>query len=305
MSHDHDKGLAEDLRTMVSGMAQRRRVLSLLALAGVGTALAACGGSGETGAGGSGGGGAGGGGAGGGGAGGAGGMAGAGGAGTGGTGTTSSTTNDGVCAQIPPETAGPYPGDGTNGPNALALTGIVRSDITSSIAGASGVAEGVPLTVTLNVVNLKDGCAGLAGYAVYLWHCDADGNYSMYSAAAADENYLRGVQETDENGNVTFTTIFPGCYAGRWPHIHFEVYSSLAAATSGKNSIATSQLAFPEDICDEVYAGSGYPQSAQNLAMLSLTTDMVFADSYSLQVAEMGGSVAGGLKATLEVGVSG
>src|SRR4051812_8868074 len=52
------------------------------------------------------------------------------------------------CAKIPEETQGPYPGDGSNGANALAISGIVRSDIRSSIGGASGVADGVPLTVT-------------------------------------------------------------------------------------------------------------------------------------------------------------
>jgi protocatechuate 3,4-dioxygenase beta subunit len=38
------------------------------------------------------------------------------------------------------------------------------------------------------------------------------------------ESYLRGVQVTDSNGQVTFTTIYPACYSGRWPHIHFEVF---------------------------------------------------------------------------------
>lgn len=80
----------------------------------------------------------------------------------------------------------------------------------------------------------------IAGYAVYIWHCDRAGNYWMYSAAAASENYLRGVQETAEDGTVTFTTIFPACYSGRWPHIHFEVYPSLGVASSGASKVATS-----------------------------------------------------------------
>src|SRR5687768_12031172 len=82
-----------------------------------------------------------------------------------------------TCSTIPEETAGPYPGDGSNGANALALTGIVRSDIRASIAGASGVAEGVLLTITLKVVDSSASCAPLAGYAVYLWHCDREGRY--------------------------------------------------------------------------------------------------------------------------------
>jgi hypothetical protein len=84
-----------------------------------------------------------------------------------------------------------------------------------------------------------------AGATVYLWHCDRDGNYSMYSSGMTPENYLRGVQEADADGVVTFTTIFPGCYDGRMPHVHFEVYPTLAKAASAANRIKTSQFTFP------------------------------------------------------------
>ena len=145
---------------------------------------------------------------------------------------TGTGTGTGACsARIPQETAGPYPGDGSNGPNVLGLTGVVRSDIRSSFAGLSGTADGVPLTLVLTIVSSST-CAPLAGQAVYLWHCDRPGRYSLYSSGVTNQNYLRGVQEADGSGVVTFTTIFPGCYAGRWPHIHFEVYPSLAAARS-------------------------------------------------------------------------
>ena len=88
----------------------------------------------------------------------------------------------------------------------------------------------------------------------------------MYSEAVADENYLRGVQEADDDGKLTFTTVFPACYAGRWPHIHFEVYESLDAATSASDKLRTSQLALPQDVCETVYATEGYEQSVSNLA---------------------------------------
>src|SRR4029453_1536909 len=126
--------------------------------------------------------------------------------------------------------AGPLPGDGSNGPNALTQSGVVRSDIRSSFAGLSGTADGIPLTIMLTIVSAST-CAPLPGYAVYVWHCSREGLYSLYSPGVTDQNYLRGVQETDANGQVTFTSIFPACYSGRWPHIHFEVYPSLAAAT--------------------------------------------------------------------------
>ena len=168
--------------------------------------------------------------------------------------TTPTTTATGGCSAIPAETAGPYPGDGTNTANgsvanALALSGIVRSDIRSSLGGLVGTAAGVPLTVTLTLVNSAASCALLPGYAVYLWHCDQAGRYSMYSSGVTNQNYLRGVQVSDGNGQVTFQTVFPGCYSGRWPHIHFEVFRSLAAASSGANDILTSQLALPQAVC--------------------------------------------------------
>ncbi|RKH06589.1 dioxygenase [Corallococcus sp. CA053C] len=208
------------------------------------------------------------------------------------------------CSQIPQETAGPYPGDGSNGANALVLSGIVRSDLRSSIAGASGVAEGVPLTVTLTLVDSSDGCTPLAGHAIYLWHCDRAGLYSMYSSGVTQENYLRGVQETDSEGRVTFTSIFPACYSGRWPHIHFEVYPSLGAATSSGNKLATSQLALPEDVCDEVFATTGYSQSVRNLGQISLSSDNVFRDGVSSQLASVTGNTSDGYFATLVVGIT-
>jgi len=206
-----------------------------------------------------------------------------------GTGADAATTS---CSAIPEETAGPYPGDGTNGANALALSGIVRSDIRTSLGGATGVAAGVPVTFAIALVDATT-CAPLAGYAIYLWHCDRDGNYSMYSPAIVGESYLRGVQVTDASGQVTFSSIFPGCYDGRWPHVHFEVYPTLASATNGANKLATSQMAMPKATCDVVYATTGYASSATNLGRVSLATDMVFADGATLQIPTITGDVNG------------
>jgi protocatechuate 3,4-dioxygenase beta subunit len=204
--------------------------------------------------------------------------------------------------EIPEETAGPYPGDGSNGPDVLSESGVVRSDITTSFGSASGVADGVPLTLRFKVYDLTgDDVTVLSGAAVYAWHCDRDGAYSMYDGDAVAENYLRGVQESDADGWVEFTTIFPGCYAGRWPHVHFEVYESLDAATSVTNKLRTSQLAFPQDVCEQVYATSGYEASVGNLAGVSLESDGIFSDGYSLQMATMKGAVGSGLTATLNV----
>lgn len=217
---------------------------------------------------------------------------------------TSASGSDASCATIPEETAGPYPGDGSNGPDVLSQSGVVRSDIRSSFGSSSGVAAGIPLTIKLTIQDQANSCAPLAGAAVYLWHCDRDGNYSLYSQAVTNENYLRGVQEADSSGVVTFTSIFPACYSGRWPHIHFEVYPSLAKATDQGNKIATSQIALPKDTCDTVYATDGYSQSVTNMARVSLASDNVFGDDGGVhELGTISGSIDNGLTVELAVPV--
>ena len=223
------------------------------------------------------------------------------------SGTSAATSGTGVaeCATIPEETAGPFPGDGTNGPDVLNQSGVVRADIRSSFGSSTTLASGVPLTIRLAILDIAQSCAPIDGAAVYLWHCDQAGRYSLYSSSAQSENYLRGVQAAGADGIVTFTSIFPACYSGRWPHIHFEVYPSLEKATNAGNKIATSQVALPEDICNQVYATSGYEQSVQNLGRVSLETDDVFADDGGVhELAAVTGSVEKGYAIALTVPVS-
>jgi protocatechuate 3,4-dioxygenase beta subunit len=204
--------------------------------------------------------------------------------------TATATSSGSGCIADPTETAGPYPADGTNTAsgstsNALTASGIVRSDIRSSFIGTTTVATGVQIVLTLTLVNVNASCAPLAGYAVYLWHCDRNGNYSLYSTPT--ESYLRGVQVTDANGQVTFTTIYPACYDGRWPHMHFEIFSSLANATGGKYSVLTSQLAMPAALCTTIYADTTtYPSSETNFARVSLSSDNVFGDNSTAQLTQ-------------------
>ena len=270
--HEHDRGLSHDLPTLLS----RRRLLGVFGGAGA-LALAGCGiADSPTPA---------------------------------ATPTTPTTSASGATSasaateEIPEETAGPFPGDGSNGINVLTASGIVRSDLTTSFGGASGEAAGVPLTVRLTVLDTGNGSAPLAGAAVHLWHCDIEGRYSLYDDSIKNENYLRGVQETSDSGVVSFTTIYPAAYAGRWPHMHFEVYPSLDAATTAGGKLRTSQLALPEESNDLVYATAGYQTSVRNMQGSSLATDNVFRDGWSLQLAKVTGDVPSGLTATLNVPV--
>lgn len=216
---------------------------------------------------------------------------------------TSTAAASGPLTEVPDETGGPFPADGSNGVNVLDDSGIVRSDIRSSFGSSSVVAEGVPLTIELTVRDAATGSA-LVGAGVYLWHCDRDGNYSLYSDGLEDVNYLRGVQETDAMGTARFTSIYPACYTGRWPHIHFEVYSDVTNAVAAGPIVKTSQIALPEEVNALVYATSGYEQSVQNVSQVSLAGDNVFRDDGGIhQIATMSGSAANGYTAALTIGV--
>jgi len=221
------------------------------------------------------------------------------------TGTATPTLTRAIAecgVEIPQETAGPYPGDGSNGPNVLEASGVVRRDITASVGTASAKAEGIPLTFTLTLLDNANDCAPMAGAAVYAWHCDRDGKYSMYDSSLRNENYLRGVQEADANGQVTFTSIFPAAYSGRWPHIHFEVFESMNNATAAGQVLAVSQIALPKAACDDVYATPGYEKSITNMTRTTLKSDNVFGDDGGIyQLATMSGSAAAGYTAGLNV----
>ncbi|WP_432546277.1 dioxygenase family protein [Kineococcus sp. SYSU DK004] len=214
------------------------------------------------------------------------------------------TTSAGALTEIPDETAGPYPADGSNGPDVLEESGVVRSDIRSSFGTAGGTAQGVPMTLTLDVVDVVGGDVPREGAAVYVWHCDREGRYSMYSEGVEDENYLRGVQVVGADGKVRFTSVFPACYSGRWPHVHFEVYPDLDSTADEANAVAISQVALPQDVCGTVYATSGYEASVANLAQVSLESDNVFGDDGGeRQLATVTGDVSSGYAVSLTVPV--
>ena len=197
------------------------------------------------------------------------------------TGTTTTTGTTGGCAVAPSETVGPYP----------SLVDLVRSDIRE---GRSGV----PVALTITVVNAASGCSPVSGAVVDVWQCDAEGRYSEYAQPGYDgrgQTFLRGLQTTDAAGRVTFTTVYPGWYAGRATHIHVEV-------TVNGRSVKVTQIAFPESVNAAVYGTGVY--AARGTNPTSNTRDMVFSDSLASELATVTGSAAGGYTATFTVGVS-
>jgi protocatechuate 3,4-dioxygenase beta subunit len=169
-----------------------------------------------------------------------------------------------------------------------------RSDITESVQ------TGVPFTLTLTLVNVNDSCTPLSGIEVYIWHCNKDGEYSGYSSTEngnhTGETWLRGVQSTDSDGNVTFTTIYPGWYGGRITHIHLRAYM-------GNNLEVTTQLAFPEAITTAVYNTSLYT-NGQNTSVASNAADHVFSDGTTYQLLTLTGNTTNGYVGTLEIGIA-
>jgi protocatechuate 3,4-dioxygenase beta subunit len=181
------------------------------------------------------------------------------------------TASAGGCSVSPSETAGPFP---TKNPTAFAIKDI-KSDRT-----------GTPLTMNITIQNVKDNCNPLAGAFVDVWQCDKDGNYSEYGSLTS-VHFLRGRQTTDSNGVAAFTTVFPGWYPGRAPHIHVHVFNA-----SGKSLLVT-QIAFPTDVCDTVYttATTLYTKGKQDT---SNTRDGIFSDSLAAQLGSVTGSVSAG-----------
>jgi protocatechuate 3,4-dioxygenase beta subunit len=224
---------------------------------------------------------------------------------------TATAADGSTCIKDPIETNGPYPADGTNSKNGSAVnvltqSGIMRRDIRPSFGdGMTAVADGVLLQLTISLVDVGKECAALAGHVVYIWHCDADGKYSLYDLTTS--NYLRGAGITDDKGMITFTTIFPGCYDGRWPHIHFEIFASAQKSANGADSLLTSQFAIPEDVCKVIYTDPRYPNGLTNLTATTLDKDGVFGDNTAEQKAAMTLKITGdatmGLAATAVVGV--
>jgi len=139
-----------------------------------------------------------------------------------------------------------------------------RRDVRSNLDGKN-IQDGAEFTLNIKVVNASNNCEPVAGAAVYLWHCNAACEYSAYAAMGqshqTDNDFLKGGQITDLNGQVTFVTIYPGRYRGRATYFHVAIYKDDSLATELK----TIQFAFDESITNTVYAsGSAYDKSDKN-----------------------------------------
>lgn len=199
---------------------------------------------------------------------------------------------DGSCVLIPSETEGPYPLSAV-----LSNSAYVRGQINED-------KPGVPLTLKFKLVDINNSCKPFPYASFYVWHCDKDGIYSGYSQPGNDtrgETFCRGIQDVNVNGEVTFHTIYPGWYAGRITHIHFQVflYNDTASVAT-----ATSQLAFPQNITESVYLSSLYNTHEKNNSVSPIESDGIFADGADSQMVKISGTPEDGFIARLTVAVA-
>nr|WP_322625927.1 intradiol ring-cleavage dioxygenase [uncultured Flavobacterium sp.] len=213
-----------------------------------------------------------------------------------GSGSSSSgggSSSSGSCTVSPTETAGPFP---TKNPSTL-----VSNDITSDRTG-------VALDITITVKNVNNSCNVLADAIVDIWHCDKDGNYSEYGGTQMQStnytsvHFLRGRQTTDSNGQVAFTSIFPGWYSGRATHIHVHIYNSAGT------SLLITQIAFPEGTNSavvQVNAATAYGYTKGMSGYTYNASDNVFSDDTTgSEIATLTGSVSNGFELTHTINVS-
>ena len=201
--------------------------------------------------------------------------------------TTGTGAVTGACVVAAEETAGPYP----DRLGMLSNPAFFRRDIREGRSGAV-------LNLTLTITNVRSGCSPVANANVEIWQCDASGNYSEYAQPGYNgtgQTFLRGLQTTDANGTVVFTTVYPGWYAGRATHIHVKVHV-------GGAMVKTTQVAFPENITAEVYASGVYASKGQSPTRNA--SDNVFTDGTATEMASVTGSAAAGYDASLSIGIS-
>ena len=175
---------------------------------------------------------------------------------------------------------------------------------------------GVPLRLRVRVVNART-CAPLPDAAFDIWHCDAEGVYSGFTAMGSGfgpgrpdgpppggfgpppdgfrprggrgpgqrkidaTRFLRGVQITDKAGMVEFETLYPGWYQGRAIHIHMKVHlaGTEHETYEGGHVCHTGQIFLPEELTERITKMPPYVGNS-NVHTTTQADDHVFQDQH-------------------------
>ena len=195
------------------------------------------------------------------------------------------------CASLTPtKTIGPY----------FVEEKLNRSNITTD-PDSGAVIGGVPLALTLTMLDEDSACAALAGAQVDIWHASPAGLYSDESVeGTSGKQYLRGYQVSDASGVVHFTTVYPGWYSGRAVHIHVRVRTFDSAGAVKTDFI--SQLFFDDSLTDTVYARS--PYSTRGTRDTRNSADNVYGSDGASLVLTMTADGSGGYAGAFAFGLS-
>jgi protocatechuate 3,4-dioxygenase beta subunit len=187
---------------------------------------------------------------------------------------------------------------------------------------------GVPLTLAIRVVDARS-CAPLRDAALDIWHCDASGVYSGFTADNPDggpvrgrgpgmppgppppgfgrgprqidaTRFLRGVQISDDRGLVEFSTLYPGWYAGRAIHIHTKVHIASGHVAH------TGQLFFPEDLTERIARIEPYAKR-QGVYRTTQAEDGIFNSQHGaegmLKMERLGRADSDGFRAAITLAI--
>ncbi|WP_211468218.1 intradiol ring-cleavage dioxygenase [Collimonas silvisoli] len=191
---------------------------------------------------------------------------------------------------------------------------------------------GIPLVLRIQLIDAKH-CVPLQNASIEVWSCDASGEYSGFSsvpfggpdhmpppgkphgapppgmpphhAPSNQKTFLRGIQRTNTEGRLEFTTLYPGCYEGRVNHIHIKVRVADASVQGGRVA-HTGQIFLPEQVSKAVLALK--PYSEHRTKRTSLEEDHVFTrehgDTMMASVTPIDpASIGAGYIATISFGV--
>jgi protocatechuate 3,4-dioxygenase beta subunit len=162
-------------------------------------------------------------------------------------------------------TAGPFPGTVDDYVKSQDIISAAKAGQPGMTSNRDSVLNGVKYSLKLNFYNVDSNlnAVPLTNADIYIWHCDAAGVYSAASDfSTTGQKWLRGVQQVDSKGSVTFNTIVPGWYIGRLPHIHIRVHLN---SDSSETYVMTTQLFVPESVISSISKVAPYSTNKQKL----------------------------------------